>query len=1802
MKKLILVNLCFVLFVCGAIAQDGKFTFTLPAATSTSAGVFKNDSILVRTLWSNEKYAAGTHTAFWNGEDDFGKDITNASTHYSIKIMSSNVKYQWQGIIGNSSKAQTGSSVHRGYYHCMRGLVFTNGFGYYCRGYAEGAPSLAKFPISDPQTKIDFVNTLQPGDINYVATDDINVYWGGFDASATSGSFVYASKVSNDADVDFPSGQVFAVTFGKVYNKAISVSFQSNSLITGLAVQKAGNFLFVARAGLNQLQVLNKTSGALVKTLNYTSPKSLAVDKAGNLWMHTGLNTVAKYTVSSDGSLSSPVLQLAGLVKPAALQVTTDGTQISVADDSTSQQVRWFDNNSGALVSSFGTPGGYVNDPTVANDKFYFNDLRSKSLTFIAYQPDGTFWVGDPGNYRAQHYTAAKTFINRIQSLGATYNTGVDKNDIKRVFSDNMEFAIDYSVQNLTGSTGWNLVKNWNANTTSNYHKFPKFQTTMSNGKTYGLIRNVHNTEVVEYPDNGPMRFTGKKFFQLSVILCADGSILDCEMTSTSCTYKRYEFLGFDAIDNPQWSTTGEILAITPTSTTGNPACFPKTEVLTSTNKVVFFNHKAWASSTGPVVTTGYHMGIMPRGANNKWLAQTEQSTFKNYGGEYPPAGYFDVGNGVNDFAGGSANVVDRNIFTSYHGEFWKNGQTNMYNHYWDNGLSVGQFGTTRPRTTGEAAAMMAGNALTPEIVKDANGDYYLYHGDESDHAGIHRWKITGLNTISEQVVELAPPDTYKDNIGYVDLMKDLPFDAIMPTNVGGWVRFPTTNNVVNKYYDAFTSFTGRQTVDRASSPDVLINFVKPTTETYYVSRTLGSNNVANSWKISGEIAYPNNMPNGNTSGQYLEVLDNNGKVLTRFFPELNRQVNPFVATVYGNTKAMTQGTEGGIRRAMEDLHPFEVKIINGVVTFTYDNYAPVSTSIFDATGNWKAPATLRAIFFSKTSSLIYQTVIDLKNFKFYKDYLPVPGVNSIPEANAGNDKLVVLPAVTSTTLNGSAKDPDGIIVGYSWTKISGPAGGNIGSPSSASTSITNVVNGIYRYQLKVTDDKGRTSVDTAQVDVVTLNKAPVINAGADITITFPTLITTLNGTATDADGTITSISWKQVSGATGSLLALPTTLISGLSALLPGIYQYQLTVTDEDGAIARDTVKVTVNLSPYNKVPVVNAGSDKVMTLPTNGTTITGTASDPDGSIKSYQWAKISGPSLGTIASPKTASTIIYNLAMGVYLFELTVMDNSYATKKDTLKVTVNKGSVNMIPTVNAGPDKYVELPGNTTNLGGYGQDLDGTITYKWTKLTGPSTFYISSPNSANTAVQNLVEGSYLFELRVTDNSGAIAKDSLIIKVYTSTSSSIVAPTNQLPVVNAGINQVIDLPTNTVTLKATASDGDGTIAKYVWTMNAGPRLYSIQSPNSASTVVSGLEQGTYQFIVTVTDNSGGVTKDDVQVVVNGGGTTGNTLDPVLGNVTPVANAGADKTVILPSTSVTLTGIGTDSDGTIASYSWARASGSNSFLINSPNSATTVISNLIEGSYIFQFKVIDDRGASAYDWVTVVVKKGTTTTTTTTTVAKPATGNVGPVANGGADAIVYLPATSVTLKGTGTDSDGTIASYSWARASGSNYFLINSPKSATTTISNLVEGTYIFQFKVIDNSGASAYDWVTVTVKKGTTIVSSEAATSETIPGTGPALSAIGTQARSNDFKVYPNPVKDVANLDISSVNGTGKISVSVLNMAGMQVMTKETRATGQKTVYQVDMTNLKNGTYVIILRFEDGSIINKKVIKEGTR
>lgn len=236
-----------ILFPILTSAQNGAFTFSLPAAATTSAGVYKMDSTLVRTLWSTIKYSAGNHTAYWDGKDDNGVLMSSPATNYRIKVVSNNVNYTWQGTIGNSSDAMTGSSKIRGYYMCMSGLaIANNGYGYYCKGYSEGHSSIAKFSTSQPQAKI----TIFPGHIltlntDFVATDNTTVYWAGLDAYSTNNTMVHATRTSNDSEVIFSSGVSYANTYGKTYPSVISKLNQANSIITGLAVQKTvTNYLF----------------------------------------------------------------------------------------------------------------------------------------------------------------------------------------------------------------------------------------------------------------------------------------------------------------------------------------------------------------------------------------------------------------------------------------------------------------------------------------------------------------------------------------------------------------------------------------------------------------------------------------------------------------------------------------------------------------------------------------------------------------------------------------------------------------------------------------------------------------------------------------------------------------------------------------------------------------------------------------------------------------------------------------------------------------------------------------------------------------------------------------------------------------------------------------------------------------------------------------------------------------------------------------------------------------------------------------------------------------------------------------------------------------------------------------------------------------------------------------------------------------------------------------------------------------------------------------------------------------------
>ena len=686
----------------------------------------------------------------------------------------------------------------------------------------------------------------------------------------------------------------------------------------------------------------------------------------------------------------------------------------------------------------------------------------------------------------------------------------------------------------------------------------------------------------------------------------------------------------------------------------------------------------------------------------------------------------------------------------------------------------------------------------------------------------------------------------------------------------------------------------------------------------------------------------------------------------------------------------------------------------------------------------------------------VYSTNITLQPYTSAV-LLQTTAVNTLPIVSAGADQTITLPT-SSVNLTGTATDPDGSIVSVQWTKVVGNAA-TIVSPTSNNTSVTGLVQGQYQFQFCGTDNSSATVCD---IMVVTVNAAanipPTANSGGNRSITLPTSSLTLLGSGSDPDGSITAYQWTLLTAPSGGspvIVNVPqaTTLITNL--IVAGTYQFQLRVTDNQGATGTSVAIVTVN-SAANQPPVITASATSPITLPTTSSTLTGTASDPDGTITGVLWTYISGPTTPSITSPTSlVSTITGMSVAGSYTVEFKATDNLGAISTTQIAILVNPAA-NVPPTVNAGVDQSITLPTNSVNLLAVANDPDGTITgVLWNRVSGPTTFSITSATQLATSLTNLVQGVYLFQVRVTDNSGATARDTIQITVN--------PPANLPPVANAGPNQTITLPTSTATLAGSGTDPDGTIVSHTWSFISGATTATVTTPSSYTSGVTGMSvAGSYTFELLVVDNGG--KRDSARM----------TILAITANVSPTADAGADQEIPFGTTSATLVGSGNDPDGTIVAYQWTNVYSYNPYNIVSPSQATTVINGLGTGVFKFQLRVTDNQGATAVDTVQIIVDS----------VIYPSPGWITPVANAGADQTITLPtnSTSVTASAS-TSASGFVVGWLWEKISGPATYTIGSPTSETTTLSNLVQGTYVFRLTVTDNRDFTGTDEVTITVR-----------------------------------------------------------------------------------------------------------------------
>jgi hypothetical protein len=98
---------------------------------------------------------------------------------------------------------------------------------------------------------------------------------------------------------------------------------------------------------------------------------------------------------------------------------------------------------------------------------------------------------------------------------------------------------------------------------------------------------------------------------------------------------------------------------------------------------------------------------------------------------------------------------------------------------------------------------------------------------------------------------------------------------------------------------------------------------------------------------------------------------------------------------------------------------------------------------------------------------------------------------------------------------------------------------------------------------------------------------------------------------------------------------------------------------------------------------------------------------------------------------------------------------------------VTVEVVAVNLAPVAYAGPDQISRLFGTYTLDGSGSFDPDGdAITFFWKQVDGPAVA-LSNPNGAVTSFQVTTTGDYIFELVVSDPSGASSTDQVKVTIY---------------------------------------------------------------------------------------------------------------------------------------------------------------------------------------------------------------------------------------------------------------------------------------------------------------------------------------------------------------------------------------------------------------------------------------------------
>jgi PKD repeat protein len=389
---------------------------------------------------------------------------------------------------------------------------------------------------------------------------------------------------------------------------------------------------------------------------------------------------------------------------------------------------------------------------------------------------------------------------------------------------------------------------------------------------------------------------------------------------------------------------------------------------------------------------------------------------------------------------------------------------------------------------------------------------------------------------------------------------------------------------------------------------------------------------------------------------------------------------------------------------------------------------------------------------------------------------------------------------------------------------------------------------------------------------------------------------------------------------------------------------------------------------------PAITSANSTTFTVGTAGSftvTATGTPTpsvSESGALPSGVTFVNNGNGTATLSGTPASGTA------GIYAITITASNGVTPAATQSFTLTVS-AAPNQAPTATIdSPASNVTInPGDAVSFSGSGTDADGQIaTYAWTFSGGsPSLSNVAGPVSVTYATP----GTYTATFKVTDNGGLTSA--------TQTRTITVADFS----VSGSPASVSVAPGNSAAYTATATPGSGftgTVAFSVTglpsgatgTFNPASVVASGSSALSVSTSAS-TPAGTYPL--TIRGTSGGFTRTaGVSLVV----TAPSNQAPTATIVSPASNM-----TINPGDTVSFSGSGSDSDGTIAAYAWTFPGGS-------PGTGNVAgplnVAYSTPGSYTATFTVTDNGGlASAPQTRAITVADFSLSATTTSGTVAP---------------------------------------------------------------------------------------------------------------------------------------------------------------------------------------------------------------------